>query len=282
MKIVVTGANGMLGTDLSAILRSEFDVFGLDIHNCNILHEEQLHDVISAYQPDVIIHTAAYTDVDRAETDQEAARQLNVAGTRHVAAAARDCRAKIVYISTDYVFDGRKNAPYTEDDQTNPLGVYGKTKYQGEQEIQRLMTQIPQGFLIIRTAWLYGRHGKNFVSAVLQRVEQQQPLRVVNDQTGSPTYTKDLAQGIRALLKRGASGIVHVTNSGQCTWYDFAKAILAHYDLTDIAIEAITTRDLQRPAPRPPFSVLDTSRFTALTGQHLRHWQEGLQAYFEE
>ena len=283
MKIIITGANGMLGTDLSALLRSHYDVLGIDIHNCNILHYEQLQEVILAYQPDVIIHTAAYTDVDGAETNQEIVRQLNVTGTQHVAKLARICRAKMVYISTDYVFDGKKDSPYTEDDQVNPLGVYGATKFMGEQEVHHLLTHnSQQNYLIVRTAWLYGRHGKNFVSAILQHAEQQQLLRVVNDQTGSPTYTRDLARGILALLKHETFGIVHVTNSGQCTWFDFAKAILAYQGLSDLVIEAITTEELQRPAPRPKFSVLDTSKFTMLTGQELRHWQEGLHAYLEE
>jgi dTDP-4-dehydrorhamnose reductase len=283
MKIVVTGVNGMLGTDLSARLRLDADVFGIDVHNCNILRYETLQDVVLAYHPDVIIHAAAYTNVDEAERDQDAARQVNVTGTQHVAAVARACGAKMVYISTDYVFDGTKGSAYTEEDRPAPLGIYGQTKWLGEQQVQQLLTHNDrQNFLIVRTAWLYGRHGKNFVSAILQLAEQQPRLRVVNDQTSSPTYTKDLAEGIWALLTHGASGNVHVTNSGQCTWYDFARAILAHQRLTHIEIEAITSEQLQRLAPRPKYTVLDTSKFTTVTGQALRPWQEGLRAYFEE
>lgn len=283
MKILVTGAKGMLGTDLTALLQAEHEIFGVDLHNCDILQAEQFQAVVQAYQPEVIIHTAAYTNVDQAEIDEERATQLNVTGARNVAAAARACQAKMIYISTDYVFDGKKDIPYTEDDPTHPLGVYGKTKFMGEQEVRALFNHDRgQDFLIVRTAWLYGRHGKNFVKAILERAQQQQPLRVVNDQTGSPTYTRDLAYGILALIEHNASGIVHLTNSGQCTWYDFAKTILACRQLSDVTIEAITTAELQRPAPRPAFSVLDTSKFTALTGQTIRPWQEGLQAYFEE
>ncbi|GAK59699.1 DTDP-4-dehydrorhamnose reductase [Candidatus Vecturithrix granuli] len=283
MKILVTGAKGMLGTDLTALLQADHEVFGIDLHNCDILQAEQLRAFVQAYQPEVIIHTAAYTNVDQAEIDEERATQLNVTGAKNVATAARTCQAKMIYISTDYVFDGQKSVPYTEDDPTHPLGVYGKTKFLGEQEVRALLNHDRrQDFLIVRTAWLYGQHGKNFVKAILERVQQQQPLRVVNDQTGSPTYTCDLARGILALIEHKASGIVHLTNSGQCTWYDFAKTILAYRQLSDVKIEAITTAELQRPAPRPAFSVLDTSKFTALTGQTLRPWQEGLQAYFEE
>lgn len=283
MKILVTGANGMLGTDLRALLQGEHEVFGVDLHNCDILQAEQLQTLVQSFQPDVIIHTAAYTNVDQAELDEERATQVNVIGAKNVATAARTCQARMVYISTDYVFDGQKGAPYTEDDRTHPLGVYGKTKFMGEQEVRALLThRSGQDFLIVRTAWLYGRHGKNFVKAILERAQQHQPLRVVSDQAGSPTYTRDLARGILALIEHKASGIVHLTNSGQCTWYDFAKTILAYRQLSEMKIEAITTAELQRLAPRPAFSVLDTSKFTALTGQTLRPWQEGLQAYFEE
>lgn len=283
MKIFVTGVKGMLGTDLAGLLQAEHEVYGVDLHNCDILQTEQLQAVVQAYQPEVIIHAAAYTNVDQAEVDEERATQLNVTGTKNVAAAARACQAKMVYISTDYVFNGQKSAPYTEDDRAEPLGIYGKTKFMGEQQVRAILNHDRrQDFLIVRTAWLYGRHGRNFVAAILERAQQRQPLRVVNDQTGSPTYTRDLARGILALIAHKASGIVNLTNSGQCTWYDFAKTILAYRQLSDVKIEAITTAELQRPAPRPAFSVLDTSKFTALTGQHLRSWQEGLQAYLEE
>ena len=284
MKILVIGARGMLGSDLVPLLQIKYDVFEADTHNCNILDQEQLRDVVASYRPEVIIHTAAYTNVDQAESNPDIASQVNETGTKHVAAAASAYHAKLVYISTDYVFNGTHSTPYTEDETTHPLGVYGRTKLGGERHIQEIFhrTAYPSEYLIVRTAWLYGRHGKNFVSAILQRAQQRLPLRVVHDQTGSPTYTKDLARGIISLLEHHGSGIVHVTNSGSCTWYEFAKSILEYARLSDVSIEPITTEQLQRPALRPRFSVLDTSKFTTLTGQHMRHWKEGLQEYFEE
>ncbi len=285
MKVIVTGAHGMLGKDLVTLLQKNHDVFEGGTQNCNVLNYAQLEGVVSSYRPHVIIHAAAYTDVDQAESHQEAATQLNETGTKHVASVAKRYQTKIVYISTDYVFDGTKTRPYTEEDIPNPQGVYGRTKLQGEQQVQQIFngnSADKQAYLIVRTAWLYGRHGKNFVSAILQRAQTQQTLAVVHDQTGSPTYTKDLARGIIALVTHNASGIVHVTNSGYCTWYEFAKAILEFSGITEIIVKPIGTDELQRPAPRPAFSCLDTSKFTALSGQKSRYWKEGLQEYFEE
>jgi len=197
---------------------------------------------------------------------------------------AKAYRAKVVYISTDYVFDGTGSIPYTEKDRPHPAGVYGKTKLRGEQQIFDVLghaSDEPE-FLIVRIAWLYGRHGNNFVSAILQRAQRQDTLRVVNDQIGSPTYTRDVAEAILALLTHKARGIFHVTNSGQCTWHDFAKTILEYAQMPQVIVQPISTAALRRPAPRPAFSVLDTSKFTATTGQSLRHWKQGLEAYFQE
>ncbi len=274
--MIVTGSRGMLGTDVVNLFQEQYEVLGCDLHNCDILQNEAFEQVVASFRPEVIIHTAAYTNVDKAESDEEAAFRLNAMGTKHVAAAANTYHAKLVHISTDYVFDGTSARPYTEEDIPHPMGVYGRTKLQAEQEVQR----ISQDFLIVRIAWLYGRHGKNFVSAILQRAQEEGALQVVHDQTGSPTYTQDVARGILALLAHSVSGIVHLTNSGQCTWYDFAKTILEYAGMPQVTIQAISAAELRRPAPRPGFSVLDTSKFTAITGQKVRDWQEGLAAYF--
>jgi dTDP-4-dehydrorhamnose reductase len=280
MKVIVTGSRGMLGTDLVQMLMGKYEVLECDLHNCNILDCNQVENLVSSYRPNVIIHTAAYTNVDQAETDKEAALRLNETGTKYVATAAKQCHARLIHISTDYVFDGTKTSPYTEEDIPHPLGVYGTTKLRGEQQVQQIFGD--QGYLILRTAWLYGKHGKNFVSAILQRVQQQDILSVVNDQTGSPTYTKDLARGIILLLEQNISGIIHLTNSGYCTWYEFAKTILEFAQLSHVTVQSMSTTELNRPAPRPRFSVLDTSKFVALTGQKIRHWKQGLQEYFED
>ncbi len=278
MKIIITGSRGMLGTDLVQMLSVKHEILGCDLHNCNILDYEQFEQLVSSYHPDLIIHTAAYTNVDQAETDIEAALQLNKTGTKYVATAAKHHHARLIYISTDYIFDGTKTSPYTEEDSPCPLGVYGKSKLRGEQQVQRIFGD--HGYLIVRSAWLYGKHGKNFVSAILQRARQQNILRVVNDQTGSPTYTKDLGRGIMTLLDRDISGIIHLTNDGYCTWYEFAKTILKLARMSHVTVQPISTEELDRPAPRPRFSVLDTSKFVSLTGQKVRHWKQGLQEYF--
>ncbi len=277
----------MLGTDaVDTFQRAGYEVVECDLHNCDILNIAQIETLVSSSRPDVIIHTAAYTDVDRAESDEAGALRLNEIGTKNVALVAKKYQAKIVYISTDYVFDGTQDSPYTEDALPNPIGVYGKTKLRGEQQILNLWEHescsAGPDFLIVRIAWLYGIHGKNFVSAILQRAQQQDTLRVVNDQVGSPTYTRDVADAILALLSHHARGILHVTNSGRCSWFDFAKAILESANLSHVIVEPISTVELRRPAPRPAFSVLDTSKFTVTTGQTLRHWKEGLAAYFHE
>jgi dTDP-4-dehydrorhamnose reductase len=280
MKYLVTGSRGMLGTDVVSLFRQQHEVLGVDLHNCDILNEQQLEETVANFQPDVIIHTAAYTNVDKAESDETHAALLNERGTELLAKAARKYQAKLVYISTDYVFEGAKDAPYTENDRPNPQGVYGKTKLGGEQQIQRIL---PQGdWLIVRIAWLYGAHGKNFVTAILQRAEELGRLQVVNDQFGGPTYTWDVAAGILALLESKASGIFHFCNGGQCSWFDFAKSILQHAGLSYVPIKPISSADLQRPAPRPNYSVLDTSKFAAATGEAPRHWEDALKVYLEE
>lgn len=280
MKCLVTGSRGMLGTDVISLLQQAHEVLGCDLHNCDILDERQLEETVSAFRPDVIIHTAAYTNVDKAESDEEAAALLNERGAEFLAKAAKKYQAKFVYISTDYVFDGRNSVPYREHDEANPLGVYGNTKLRGEQQVQRILGS--GQWLILRTAWLYGKHGKNFVSAILQRAREAGELQVVNDQQGAPTYTRDLALGILALLEAEAAGIFHFSNGGQCSWYDFAESILRHADLLHVPVQPISSTDLKRPAPRPGYSVMDTSKFAAVTGQSPRHWKKALEAYFEE
>ena len=282
MKIAITGSRGMLGTDLMRLFQQEHEVLGLDLHNCNILDAAQVHAVVAPFAPNVIIHAAAYTNVDKAENDRDTAFALNEIGTKNVADVAKACQAKLVYISTDYVFDGTKGTPYAEEDAPSPLGVYGWSKWRGEEQIRAVFDGNASSFLIVRIAWLYGKHGKNFVETILNLAQQQDTLRVVNDQFGSPTYTQDVARALQALIRSNASGVVHVTNSGQCTWHEFAETIVQFAGKTGVTVLPISSAELNRPAPRPAFSVLRLEKFTQLTGQQLRHWKDGLQAYFEE
>lgn len=280
MRILVTGSRGMLGTDLMQMLGVGHEMLGCDLHNCNILEAAQIEAMTASFRPEVVIHTAAYTNVDQAETDREAALALNETGTRHVALAAHRHGARLIHISTDYVFNGTKTSPYTENDPPQPTGWYGETKFRAEQQVQHIFGE--RGFLIVRIAWLYGKNGKNFVSTMLRLAQQQNPLRVVNDQTGSPTSTKTVVRAIQALLDCDLAGIVHVVNSGFCTWYEFTQTILELAGITGVDVVPISTEELGRPAPRPKFSVLATSKFTAATGQTLPPWKDGLREYIEE
>ncbi len=275
MKIFITGAGGMLGTDLMRELGKTYEVSGANAIECDVTDYYRVSEVISVQKPDVVIHTAAYTDVDGAETHHERAFKVNQEGTRNVALAAREVGAKMFHISTDYVFGGAKKMPYVEDDPPNPLGIYAKSKLQGEFEVQKHL----QNYLIIRTAWLYGKHGDNFVRSILRLAQTTDTLRVVNDQIGSPTYTKDLCWGIEKLLEKDITGIIHLTNSGSCSWYEFALAILKYANISNAQVLPISTTQLRRPAPRPYYSVLSNAKFKMITGYEMRPWEAGLKEY---
>ena len=222
-----------------------------------------------------MINLAAYTDVDGCELNEEKAFAVNAEGTKHVALAASRCRAKMVYLSTDYVFDGNKREPYLESDSPHPLNVYGRSKWKGEQYVQELVKDA----LIIRTQWLYGRYGKNFVTSILRQAREKKVLSIVNDQIGSPTYTVDLAKAISALIQFDARGIFHVANSDLCTWYTFGQAILKLSGMDKVKVIPISSKELGRPAIRPSYSVLNCQKLKKETGLTLRPWSEALKDY---
>jgi len=271
--ILVIGANGMLGHDLMATL--EGDVRGLDLPEIDITSFESVRRVLLTLKPEVIINAAAYTDVDGCETNVETAMAVNGEGVGLLALAAREIGAKLVQISTDYVFNGGKGTPYVEGDGQEPLSVYGESKLAGE-----LNAAMAPDYLIIRTQWLYGIHGKNFVETMLRLAKEKSELAVVDDQIGSPTFTKDLALAIKALLINGCSGIYHAANSGFCSWNEFARAIFAEEGL-QITVNSMTTKELNRPANRPLYSTLDCSKLAADTGSQPRHWREALKDYLQ-
>lgn len=275
MTILVLGAKGMLGRDLVPILLTQHQVLGLDIEELDIQDEKAVNEELQKIRPNLVINAAAYTDVDQSEFEPEKAFSINANGARNVATACAKTGARMIHLSTDYVFDGQSPRPYREEDPPNPLNVYGASKLQGE----RLIQQILKDSLIIRTAWLYGPHGRNFVKAILGQVDQKKEIRVVNDQRGSPTYTKDLSRAILHLIPTGARGIVHVTNSESCSWFEFAQEILYVKGVEGITAVPISSTELKRPARRPANSVLDCSRYNALTGQTMRSWKEGLRDY---
>ena len=271
--ILVIGANGMLGHDLMATL--EGDVRGLDLPEIDITSFESVRRVLLTLKPEVIINAAAYTDVDGCETNVETAMAVNGEGVGLLALAAREIGAKLVQISTDYVFNGGKGSPYLEDDGQEPLSVYGESKLAGE-----LNAAMAPDFLIVRTQWLYGIHGKNFVETMLRLAKEKSELAVVDDQIGSPTFTRDLALAIKALLDNGCSGIYHAANGGYCSWNEFAKAIFEVEGLT-VTVNTMTTKELNRPANRPLYSTLDCGKLAADTGFQPRHWREALKDYLQ-
>jgi dTDP-4-dehydrorhamnose reductase len=277
-RILVTGARGMLGRDLMGILRSSFsrdEVTGWDIEEIDIRKEDDTVAKIETLRPGVVIHLAAYTDVDGCESDEKRAFAVNAEGTRYVAQAASKSRAKMIYLSTDYIFDGEKREPYLESDAPHPLNVYGHSKLKGEQYVQEGL----RDFLIVRTQWLYGSFGRNFVDSILKQAEDKKTLSIVNDQTGSPTYTLDLAKVISVLIQLDARGIFHVANSEVCSWYVFGQAILNLSGVSQVKVIPISTKELGRPAPRPSYSVLDCQKLKKETGSTMRPWSEALKDY---
>ncbi len=284
--ILITGASGMLGRDLVEVLSKEHEVVGLDVKGsrfivCDITDREKTIEVICDAKPEIVIHTAAYTDVDGCEKNPDLAYRVNGIGTQNVALACKECKAVMAYISTDFVFDGKKGKPYLESDKPNPLSIYGKSKLEGEKYISSLLDK----YFIIRTSWLFGKHGKNFVDTILKLAKEKKELRVVNDQIGSPTYTKDLAQAISKLISNfqfpiSNYGIYHISNSGSCSWYEFAQKIIRTSHITHhTSLKPISSGELNRPAKRPKFSVLDNSRYIRIVGEPLRLWQKALREY---
>jgi dTDP-4-dehydrorhamnose reductase len=277
MKLLITGAKGQLGQDLVRQLGGEFEVVGFGRDRLDITSPEQVEAVMQDVRPDAVIHAAAYTAVDKAETDEEQAYLVNAFGTRNIAVAAEKVGAKVCYISTDYVFDGSGTKPYREYDNTNPLSVYGQSKRAGEVLVQGLSTR----WFIVRTAWVYGLYGQNFVRTMLKMASERDSLKVVYDQVGSPTYTVDLARFLGELIRTEKYGIYHATNSGHCSWYEFAKAIFEESGVT-IHVEPCTTEEFPRPAARPKFSVMEHLAIRANGLNDLRPWREGLRAFLRE
>jgi len=271
--ILVIGANGMLGHDLMEVL--EGDLRGLDLPEIDITDLASVRKVLLTLKPRLIINAAAYTDVDGCEGNVETAMAVNGEGVGLLALTAREIGAKLVQVSTDYVFDGGKGTPYVEEDPIGPLSIYGESKLAGE-----LNAAMAPEYLIVRTQWLYGIHGKNFVETMLRLAGERSELAVVDDQIGSPTFTRDLALAIKALIDRGCSGVYHVANSGFCSWNDFARAIFEEEGL-NVTVNAMTTEQLNRPARRPLYSTLDCGKLTSDTGFTPRPWREALREYLK-
>lgn len=275
MKILILGATGLLGKPLIRDWRGD-EVVGLGSRDVDIRDDARVREVVQSAHPDWIVLVAAYTDVDGCESHQDLAFAVNRDGVVNVAKAAQSVNAKVFFVSSDYVFDGTKTSPYEIGNQRNPQSVYGRTKAEAELELQRILPDS----CIARTSWLYGVGGKCFPDTILKLAASRPALDVVNDQRGSPTYTVDLARAIVALCRKAVTGIVHVTNAGDCTWFEFAREIVKDAGFAT-EVRPTTSQQMARPAPRPAYSVLSATSLSQY-GIVMPKWQDALRRYLEE
>lgn len=273
MKIVVTGANGQLGREVAVQGKGCHELILLGHRDLDIGDGKAVLDFFKRERPDALINCAAYTNVDQAEADFDGAFKVNVIGVQNLAATCLEVGAKLVHVSTDYVFDGSGSEHYREYDQVSPLGVYGKTKCIGETMVRGILGR----HYIVRTAWLYG-DGNNFVRTMLKLAKTNDTLRVVNDQIGTPTSTVDLTKAIFKLLASNAYGTYHATCQGQCSWYDFAVEIFKQAN-QKVTVIPVSSEEFPRPAKRPAYSVLDNYMLKMTVGDPMRKWQEALTEY---
>lgn len=283
MKLLISGANGQLGLALARRLRGPHEVVTVARDTFDLADANMCQDALRREQPDVLLNCAAYTAVDRAESEPTLAHAINANGPHHLAQSCKALGIFLVHFSTDYVFDGNATRPYVETDATAPTSEYGRTKLEGE---RRVAATSPE-HLILRLSWVYGNDGANFYKTMLRLTQERPLLRVVADQSGVPNYTADLADAVACALNRPlaelrrASGLYHLSSHGQTTWFDFTRAIIEDAGLTDhVAVQPISTSEYPTAAKRPSFSVLDTSRFAATFDWTAPHWREGLQRCF--
>jgi len=280
--ILVVGAKGMLGCDVVSVLNNDpwqtniesCQIHSVDREEIDITKTASVKNCFDSTQPQLVINCAAYTDVDSCETHRDTALAVNGDGAGNLARACRDHNAKLVHISTDFVFDGKTDTPYLPDDPPGPLSVYGESKLAGETAVRQNL----EDHIILRISWLFGKHGKNFVSTIRRLARERESLEVVNDQVGSPTYAADLAQAILHLVEVDAVGIFHFCNEGICSWYDFAGAIVRQSNLP-VDVRPVGSDRFPRAARRPAWSVLDTGKYQKATRQTIRPWQEALADY---
>lgn len=292
--LALIGAKGMLASMVKDVAPPEFDILPFDLPEFDLTNRDQVLRTVAAAGPQIIVNCAAFTNVDGCESQEALATRVNGDGPGYLAEAARACGATLVHISTDYVFDGRKRSPYTEEDPPNPLSAYGRSKLRGEEAI---LASGLERFFILRTSWLYGPDGKNFVETIARLAGEREELRIVADQFGTPTYTEDLAQAIFHLLDldtphsspltpHGPYGIYHFANEGECSWHDFAVAIVEGLRQRGGAVRAervvpIRTEEYPLPAIRPAYSVFSKEKYRRTTGAIVPDWQTSLKRYLD-
>lgn len=274
MRVALLAANGQLGHELGQALRTQHEVRGWNEVELDITDQEAVARALAAYRAEFVVNAAAYTDVDGCEGHRERAWAVNAEAPGRLAGWCASSGIGLVHFSTDYVFDGALRRPYREDDPTNPIQIYGQTKRAGELAV---LAQCPQA-LVIRTAWLYGRNGRNFVKSILSAAGLKPRLEVVDDQRGSPTSAADLAALVGWLVAHRVVGLFHATNGGECTWYEFALRILELQGVKTPVVP-ITSASLQRPAPRPAYSVLDNGKLRAAGAPAMRTWEKAIEAF---
>ena len=283
MKILITGAKGQLGKKLIDVLKTSHQLILTDRDNMDITDIDTVIKVAEKEKPDFIIHAAAYTEVDKAEDEPELCRKINSFGTKNIAVVAKENNIKLIYISTDFVFDGQKNTPYNEEDTPNPVSVYGLTKYEGEKYIQ----EICEKYFIIRVSWLFGElpnvnKGTNFVETMLKLAKEKTSLSIVADQIGSPTYTGDLAEIIEKIITLSPEyGIYHFSGDGECSRYDFAEEIFKQKNIK-IELKSIKSEEYIQKAKRPPYAYLSKTKIEKALGIKVRPWKEMTKEYFKK
>lgn len=270
MKYLITGGTGQLGHDIvkELISRGELNYLAPTTKEMNITNKDEVEKVILGYKPDIIFHCAAYTAVDKAEEDRENCYNVNVNGTKNIVEVAKRINAKVVYISTDYVFDGTKKTEYETEDITNPINYYGYTKLLGEKEVQQL-----NDYLIVRISWVFGENGKNFVKTMLNLAETKTELSIVSDQIGSPTYTKDLSKLLLDMIENNKKGLFFATNENFCSWYEFAEYIFKINNI-NIKLNKVLTKDYKTLAKRPLNSKLSKNKLDEEGLTRLPSWQD--------
>ena len=276
MKILITGSSGMLGHDLIEILKDNHELILTSSKTLDITDNNRVIEFICENKPDIVINSAAYTNVDGCEENQETAYSINGDGVRNLAIGCSKIDCPLVHISTDYVFNGENTRPWVEDDEIGPISVYGKSKLKGEEAILETLDK----FFIIRTAWLYGINGGNFPKTMLELAKNHSEITVVYDEVGTPTYTLDLAKAISELIGTDYYGIYHITNSGNCSWCEFARYIFEVAD-KDVKVIPVTASEFARPAPRPHYSVLENKKWIENGFKPLRSYKDAAKEYIE-
>lgn len=287
VKIVITGASGQLGSEFCRVLscgksglgqlskRLEgCDVLALNSSDCDVCDQNRVFEIIERIRPFCVVNCAAFTDVDACETKVEAAFKVNAVGARNLAMACERVGSKLVQISTDYVFDGMAQRPYVEGDVLNPQTVYGKSKALGEEYVKAFCSR----WFVVRTAWLYGKNGKNFVKTIARLAQKNGRIKVVADQFGSPTNVEDLVFAVCGLMLTEQYGIFHGSGNGSCSWHEFASEIISLFKIGAV-VESCCSADFERPAKRPKFSVMENLMFKLTIGDSFRHWKQALEVY---